>query len=150
MSDVARRILLGIFLIGAAGVTIELWLLGHYEELEQFIPLGLAGIGVVTMAVAVLKPSPLTVRLLQAAMVLMVISGFAGVWFHYQATTEFQLEMDASLRGWALFRKAIVAKAPPALAPGSMIQLGLIGLAYTFRHPVSRGGGPSGPLEEKI
>jgi len=161
MSDTARRILLGIFLIGAGGIAMELWLLGHYEELEQFLPLGLSGLGVVTIAVAAFRPSLLAVRLLQAAMALMVISGFAGVWFHYRATTEFQLEMDASLRGWALFRKAIVAKAPPALAPGAMIQLGLIGLAYTFRHPVSRGGGPStfapsasadrsGPLEEKI
>jgi hypothetical protein len=68
-------------------------------------------------------------------MVLFVISGGVGMLLHYQATTEFQLEMDPALTGWALFRKAIVAKAPPALAPGAMTQLGLIGLAYTFRHP---------------
>ncbi len=161
MTDTARRMLLGIFLIGAGGITVELWLLGHYEELDQVIPFGLAGLGGVTMALAAFRPAPLTVRLLQAAMMLIVISGFVGAWFHYQATTEFQLEMDASLRGWALFRKAIVAKAPPALAPGAMIQLGLIGLAYTFKHPVFSGGGPStfapsasadrsGPPEEKI
>ncbi len=29
----------------------------------------------------------------------------------------------------------MAAKTPPALAPGSMAQLGLIGLAYTYRHP---------------
>jgi hypothetical protein len=46
---------------------------------------------------------------------------------------EFQLEMDPSLQGVNLYRKAILAKTPPALAPGAMIQLGLIGLAYTFR-----------------
>lgn len=135
MSDTARKLLLGIFLIGAAGIATELWLLGHYEELDQLIPLGLATLGVVAVVAAAIKPAPVTVRFVQAAMLLMVVSGFVGVWFHYQATTEFQLEMDASLRGWALFRKAIVAKAPPALAPGAMIQLGLIGLAYTFRHP---------------
>ena len=43
--------------------------------------------------------------------------------------------MDPALSGMALFQKAILAKAPPALAPGAMTQLGLIGLAYTFRHP---------------
>ena len=144
MSETARKLLLGIFLLGAGGIATELWLLGHYEELDQFIPLGLAALGVIAIAAAAWNPSPITVRSVQAAMLLMIISGFLGVWFHYRATTEFQLEMDASLRGWALFRKAIVAKAPPALAPGAMIQLGLIGLAYTFKHPALRGLAPSG------
>ena len=148
MSDTVRRILIGIFLIGVSGIATELWLLGHYEDLDQFIPLGLAAVGVAGLAAAAFAPSPLTVRVFQLVMLLMVFSGFLGVWYHYQATTEFQLEMDQSLRGWALFSKAIVAKAPPALAPGAMIQLGLIGLAYTFRHPVFRRGGPSGPPEE--
>lgn len=135
MSDTARSILLGIFLVGVGGIATELWLLGHYEELDQVIPLGLAVAGAIVMLTAAVMPATTTVRVLQFVMVLCVISGFLGMWFHFQATTEFQLEMDPSLRGWALFRKAVVAKAPPALAPGSMIQLGLIGLAYTFRHP---------------
>ena len=138
MSDTARSILLGIFVLGVGGIATELWLLGHYEDLDQIIPLGLAALGVIAAAVSAVRPTAITVRLFQIAMALMIMSGFLGVWFHYQATTEFQLEMDPSLRGWALFRKAIVAKAPPALAPGAMIQLGLIGLAYTFKHPVWR------------
>ena len=146
MTGTARSILLGIFLIGVGGISAELWLLGHYEELDQFIPLGLSVVGTITILAAAFKPTRITVRLLQAVMLLFVVSGLVGVWFHFQATTEFQLEMDASLRGWALFRKAIVAKAPPALAPGAMIQLGLIGLAYTFRHPVFRRGGSVDPL----
>jgi hypothetical protein len=144
MSDTARTILLGIFLVGAGGIATELWLLGHYEELDQFIPIGLAAAGTIAILLSAFKPTPAAVRLLQAAMLVMIGSGFLGVWFHYRATTEFQLEMDPSLRGWALFAKAIVAKAPPALAPGSMIQLGLIGLAYTFRHPALRGLAPKG------
>ena len=148
MTGAARSILLGIFLVGVGGISVELWLLGHYEDLDQFIPLGLAAVGVAGLAAAAFVPSPLTVRVFQLVMLLMVFSGFLGVWYHYQATTEFQLEMDPSLRGWALFSQAIVAKAPPALAPGAMIQLGLIGLAYTFRHPVFRSGGPSDPPKE--
>jgi hypothetical protein len=144
MNDTARRILLGIFLLGAGGLATELWLINHYEELDQVIPLALAAAGVIAVLVAAVTPTPTTVRIVQVVMLLLVASGFLGVWFHYQATTEFQLEMDPSLRGWALFRKAVVAKAPPALAPGSMIQLGLIGLAYTFKHPVFRGLTPRG------
>jgi len=142
MSDTARTILLGIFLLGAGGLATELWLLNHYEELDQIIPLGLAVVGAIAVLLVAATPTPVTVRLCQVVMVLFVASGFLGVWFHYQATTEFQLEMDPSLRGWALFRKAIVAKAPPALAPGAMIQLGLIGLAYTFGHPAFRRPSP--------
>ena len=67
-----------------------------------------------------------------------------GAWLHFQVNMEFQLEMDPSLAGMQLFRKAILAKTPPALAPGAMLQLGLIGLAYTFRHPaLQRQGGAS-------
>ena len=144
MTDAARSILLGIFLVGVGGISVELWLLGHYEELDQFIPLGLSFVATIVILAAAFKPTRITVRLLQAVMLLFVVSGLVGVWFHFRATTEFQLEMDPSLRGWALFRKAIVAKAPPALAPGAMIQLGLIGLAYTFRHPAVRGLTPRG------
>jgi hypothetical protein len=57
------------------------------------------------------------------------------MYLHLQANMEFQLELDATLSGWSLLKKSIVAKAPPALAPGAMMQLGLIGLAYTFKHP---------------
>ncbi len=143
-NDTVRQMLLGIFLVGAGGIAAELWLLGHYEELDQIIPLGLAAAGTIAILASAFRPTAATVRALQAIMLMFVVSGLVGVWFHYRATTEFQLEMDPSLSGWALFRKAIVAKAPPALAPGAMIQLGLIGLAYTFKHPALRGQTPKG------
>ena len=140
MSDSARRILLAILLLGTIGITAELLLLGHDEDLNQLIPLGLAGATLLLGGVVAIRPSVLTVRVFQFVMMLLIVSGALGVYFHYGATTEFQLEMDPSLSGWALFRKAIVAKAPPALAPGAMTQLGLIGLAYTFRHPALQPG----------
>jgi hypothetical protein len=54
---------------------------------------------------------------------------------HYRANVAFQREVDPSIAGQALFLKAITAKTPPALAPGSMSQLGLIGLAYAYAYP---------------
>jgi hypothetical protein len=135
MTDAARRILLAILLLGVAGISAELLLLNHVEDVSQWIPLALSGVTVALSIVMVLKPSPATIRLFQLVMLLMIISGAVGIYLHYGATTAFQLEMDPTLTGFALFRKAIVAKAPPALAPGAMTQLGLIGLAYTFRHP---------------
>jgi hypothetical protein len=68
-------------------------------------------------------------------MIAFIAAGFAGFYFHYQGSVEFKLESNPSLAGWRLFWEAIRAQAPPALAPGIMIQLGLIGLVYTYRHP---------------
>jgi hypothetical protein len=42
--------------------------------------------------------------------------------------------MNPALAGFELVRESL-SGATPALAPGTMIQLGLIGLAYTYRHP---------------
>ncbi|MFB3131882.1 MAG: hypothetical protein ACE10K_05095, partial [Rhodothermales bacterium] len=47
---------------------------------------------------------------------------------------EFELEMYPTLKGLELFWESIKG-ATPALAPGTMIQLGLLGWAYTYRHP---------------
>ncbi len=115
-------------------------MLGHDEDFNQLIPLGLAAATLIAGVLISVKPSVGTVRLFQAVAVLLIVSGALGMYFHFRATSEFQLEMDPALAGWALFRKAILAKAPPALAPGAMTQLGLIGLAYTFRHPALQSG----------
>jgi hypothetical protein len=53
---------------------------------------------------------------------------------HYRANQKFELEADPNMTGFALFSK-VMTGAAPALAPGAMIQLGLLGLVYTFRHP---------------
>jgi hypothetical protein len=140
MSDAARRILLTILFLGIAGISLELWLMAHTEDVYQLIPLFLAAAGFVSMIAVALKPSIGSVRLFQAVMTLFLLSGIVGMWLHFQVNMEFQLEMDPALSGMALYQKAILAKSPPALAPGAMIQLGLIGLAYTFRHPALSSG----------
>jgi hypothetical protein len=135
MTDTARHILLGILLFGVIGISAELLLLSHTEDANQWIPLVLNDLTVVMSGVVFFRPTSASIRLFQMVMLLMIVSGGVGMYLHLQANTEFQLEMDPTLRGWALLKKSIVAKAPPALAPGVMMQLGLIGLAYTFRHP---------------
>ena len=133
MNDALRRFLLAIFLLGVAGISTELWLMGHYEDFYQQIPLVLAVLSLAALAAVLLKPGRGTVRLFRVVMALFILSGLIGAILHFQVNLEFQLEMDPGLQGVNLYRKAILAKTPPALAPGAMIQLGLIGLAYTFR-----------------
>jgi len=135
MSNAARRLLLAILLLGIAGTSTELWLMAHTEDVYQLIPLALAGLAIVTVVPVAARPSRGAIRQFQAVMLLFLVSGVLGSILHFQVNMEFQLEMDPALSGMALYKKSILAKTPPALAPGAMIQLGLIGLAYTFRHP---------------
>jgi len=131
-----RSFLLAIFIIGLLGTGAELFLLEHTEDVKQWIPLILMSLSLVVIGWRALDRGPASMRVFQATMLLFVISGFVGLFLHYQGNVEFELEMYPSLKGLELFRKAIKGTTPPTLAPGTMIQLGLIGLAYTYRHPV--------------
>ena len=99
MSDAARRILLAIFILGLAGISLELWLLAHTEDVYQLIPLWLAAAAIVASVVVALRPTPGTIRLFQTVMVLFLLSGVVGMWLHFQVNMEFQLEMDPALAG---------------------------------------------------
>ena len=133
-----RRILLGILVVGLAGLAIELLLLKHDEEAAQLVPLALIALAFVAIVWQAFNATPVSLRVLRAIMVLFVLAGGVGIALHYQANVEFQREVDPSIAGRALFVKAMTAKTPPALAPGSMTQLGLIGLAYAYRYPLRR------------
>lgn len=135
MNDTARRFVLGILLLGTLGSMAELLLLGHVEDLLQGIPVVLLVLVAAALVATVARPTPRGVRLLQAVMALCVLGGMAGTVLHFKANVEFQQEVDPSLAGRALVWKALQAKAPPALAPGVMVQLGLLGLVYTYGHP---------------
>lgn len=129
-----RGFLLLLFLIGSLGVGAELLLLEHYEDYWQWTPLVLVGLSLAVLAWCALAPDRTSLRAFQGMMGLLVISGFVGLWLHYQGNVEFEQEMYPTLKGLELFWEALKG-ATPALAPGTMIQLGLLGLAFTYRHP---------------
>jgi hypothetical protein len=73
-------------------------------------------------------------------MVLYLLIGLLGVYLHYRGNVEFALERYPTLGGFKLMWKALRG-ATPALAPGALAQLGLLGLLYTYRHPAVDGSG---------
>ncbi len=129
-----RSLLLGLFLLGALGAGSELFLLGHYEELWQLVPLILIGASLTLLAVRLFVKDPRILRAFQVCMVLFVVAGAAGVWLHYQSNIEFELEMNPAATGWGLIWESLRG-AMPALAPGTMAYLGLAGLLYAWKHP---------------
>ena len=130
-----RRVLLGILLLGMAGTATELLLLEHDQDATQLIPLLLIGAGYLVVAWNAVQRSRTSIAALQVVMILFVSSGLLGMFFHYRANVDFQMELEPELSGSNLLWKVLRAKTPPALAPGVMAQLGLIGLAYAYRHP---------------
>lgn len=131
---IIRHILLFTLVLGLVGTGIELLLLEHFEEWRQMIPLGLIACALLVLAWHGVHRGPAPVRALQVLMIIFAIAGATGLTLHYKGNVEFELEMYPTRSGLELFRKAMMG-ATPALAPGSMIQIALIGLAYSCRHP---------------
>jgi hypothetical protein len=138
-----RFLVFAVFFVSAAGTGAELFLLEHTESVWQLVPLAALGAGVLVGAAVVARPRAATVRAFQAAMVLFVASGVTGLYLHYRGNVEFELEMYPALAGAELVWKALTG-ATPALAPGVMVQLGVLGLLACFRHPALRPTVPAG------
>jgi hypothetical protein len=129
-----HRLILAVLFVGLFGTGAELLLLQHAGSVWEAIPLVLIGLALVILTWHAVTDHPASVRALQGLMGLFLIAGGAGIGFHYQSSMEFKLETNPSLFGWALFRAVMSGKTPPVLAPGAMIQLGLLGLASSYQH----------------
>ena len=141
-----RRLLLALVLFGAVGLVAELLLLEHWDDPWQWTPFVLLGLVLVVGALLARRPSRGRLRAFQGLMALCLIAGTLGVYLHYRGNVEFELEREPTLGGLALLWEA-VRGATPALAPGALAQLGLLGLLYAYRHPLLTDPPPDHPGE---
>lgn len=132
-----RRGLLLLLIAGLVGTGAELLLMGHTDGLDQLIPLLLIGLSLLVLVWVGLAGSRTSFRVFQAIMVLAMISGGVGTLLHYRGNVEFEIESVPGLRGFALFKEAMHG-ATPALAPGTMVLIGALGLLFTLGHPKLR------------
>ena len=144
-SDWLRRGLLALILLGIVGLGAELFLLEHTESVWQWLPFGVLGAGLAAGVAVALHPSRVTIRLFQAAMALCVAVGVLGLYLHYDGNVAFERESDPAAAGWDLFWRSLRG-ATPALAPGALVQLGLLGLVWAFRHPALGEASTTGDL----
>ena len=133
-ADGLRLLLLLVLVFGMMGTLAELVLLEHTESNTQWIPLVLLAVSMIASVIAGVRPARPTLLALRVIMTACILAGAIGLYLHYTGNVEFELEMYPGLRGMQLFWKSITG-ATPALAPGAMIQFGLLGLIYTWRHP---------------
>lgn len=131
-----RDMLFAVIIVGMLGLIAELILQEHTESWQQWIPLVALGLGFATAVLVRSRPSRGTIRTFQAIMAVFVAAGAVGVYLHFSGNVEFALERTPELQGFALVWKALRG-ATPALAPGALAQLGLLGFIYTYRLPSS-------------
>jgi hypothetical protein len=127
-------LLLALVFVGIMGLEVELALLRHTESATQWIPHVALLVGLLSTVAVHIRPGPATLRSFQAVMFIFLAVGALGVYLHVQGNVEFALERDPSLTMMRLIWKAMRG-ATPALAPGALAQLGLLGLLYSYRHP---------------
>src|SRR4051812_49089611 len=92
-----RRLLLGILTFGLVGTSTELVLLKHYEDAWMLAPFVVISVAIVASAARVLAPGSWSVRCLQGAMILLLVSGAIGSYLHYKGGLSFQIDMDPTL-----------------------------------------------------
>ena len=130
--ETLRGWILAVLLLGLAGTVVELVLLSHYEQPVQMIPVALIALSIAALVWHFLTLDALSLKVLMLIMALFVVAGFAGFVAHFNGSAEFALELDPDIGRWDLFMKVLHAKAPPLLAPGMMLQLGLLGFAFAL------------------
>lgn len=132
--SVLRAMLAVILAIGMLGTVLELVLLKHVGDFWQLVPVVLIGLALVQLAWYGVTRSRTALRSIRAMMVLFFLSGGIGVFLHVNVNMEDGRESNPSLTRKELYQEALMGSTP-ALAPGTMVQLALIGLAFVFRHP---------------
>ena len=129
-AKITRLILIAIVFM-SVGLSIELYLLEHYEGIVQFIPIICVSLGLI-LSLILFKFRNASIQILfHISLILMVASGLAGIFLHLKANYEFEKEIRPSINGMDLFMESL-SGALPSLAPGSLILLALIGYSYTL------------------
>jgi hypothetical protein len=133
-----RRLLLASLSVGVVGTAAELILLGHVDSAAQWIPVVALTAAMPLLIWHAARPGRVTVRLIRLITCAYIVSGIVGVGLHYDGNVEFERELHPKDTGLTFLRHTI-AGATPVLAPGSMVLLGLLGIAQTYRHPAAAG-----------
>ena len=111
------------------GTLLELYLLDHYEDAFQLIPVLCIAFSLINLIILFLKRSKIIIKLFKLVLVLTSFSGIYGVFLHLQSNFEFEQDMKPTATNWELFSESL-SGALPTLAPMSMLVLAFIGYSY--------------------
>src|SRR4051794_5002931 len=131
------RLRLWLMLLAAAvfpGTIVELILERHYDKLMQFVPFVLCVAAFFTLALVIVKATPLTIWAMRLVMLTMFPVTLLGMWQHLDGNMDFQRDIRPNAGTWELLSNAIHGAAP-LLAPGILALAAGVALIATYRHP---------------
>ena len=114
------------FLLGSL---TELYLIKHYEDTTQTIPIFCIGLSLASLIMLYLKVSKLTIILFKLSLFVISLVGLSGVFFHLNSNYEFEKEMRPNSTSLDLFIESL-SGALPALAPLNLVLLAMVGYSY--------------------
>jgi hypothetical protein len=130
-----RRFLLVLSLFLLGGTLLELWLVEHTQDFVQWIPFGLAGLGIVAILPVLLRSSRWAILFLRLSMLLLILGSLFGVYQHVWNNVAFEKEIHPNATVGQLLAKGF-GGANPLLAPGTLGVAALLALAAVYRHSV--------------
>ncbi len=130
-----RRIMLAIMAFMIAGTTAELLLIEHFKSGTQWIAVAMVALAALAIGLILLVNAVWALRVFQVAMVLVALSGAIGVKEHLEANLKVAQESQKDSQVMTQILTAFKGFVP-ALAPGALVPLGLLGLAFTYKHPM--------------
>ena len=126
-----KKVIISALLFMLMGTALELYLLDHYEDVLQLIPLLCIGTAILFIFLLFFQRTAFLIGVFKFILCITALSGFYGAFLHLRANYEFEQEMTPTANGWELFWESL-SGALPALAPGSMIVLALLGYSYVL------------------
>lgn len=139
-ASLLRRGILALLVFGCVGLLAELVLLEHYAEINQLPPLILLSLTLVTVVWHWTSGSSASLKAIQVIALLLVVAGTVGMFLHLNSNIEFERELEPDSAG-VTFWTEVIRGATPTLAPGTLVQFGLLALLYAYRHPARKAPG---------
>ena len=124
-----KQVIVLALLFMMMGTLLELYLLEHYEDTFQLIPVLCIAFSLTNLIILLFKKSKKIINLFKLMLVLTSLSGVYGVFLHLQSNFEFEQDMKPTATNWELFSESL-SGALPTLAPMSLVVLACIGYSY--------------------
>lgn len=115
--------------LATLGTLLELVFIGHYEGVNQLIPILVIGITLISFLVLLFFKTFLVRKVFKAMLIVSAVSGLLGVYFHLDSNFQFEKEIRPNISSADLFWESL-SGALPVLAPMNMLVFTLLGFIY--------------------
>jgi hypothetical protein len=131
-----RLLIMAAIAVALTVTEAELIYVGHTGTNNgQLIAVVLVAAGLTVSTWHAIARNTTSIVVFRFTMYLFLVFGLDGMLTHYNAAVHAALKLHPTLAGLPLLT-ATLSGSIPLLAPGMLIQVGLLGLVYTFNHPL--------------